>query len=64
METGKEVMNGHEDDSQYTFVDQRMKDLEQGWEELGMMWEKQNKLLNQAKDYQTFVRDCKQVSFF
>ena len=62
MLTGKEVINEREEEPQYMFLGQRLQALEQGWDELQMMWAKQNKLLSQAKDYQAFVRDCKQVS--
>ena len=61
MSTGKEVINGREEEPQYMFLGQRLQALEQGWEELQIMWAKQNKVLDQAKEYQAFVRDCKQV---
>jgi len=61
MSTGKEVINGREEEPQYMFLGQRLQALKQGWEELQIMWAKQNKVLDQAKEYQAFVRDCKQV---
>ena len=61
MSTGKEVIQDKEEEPQYMFLGQRLQALEQGWDELQIMWAKQNNVLDQAKDYQAFVRDCKQV---
>ncbi|XP_076810469.1 spectrin beta chain, non-erythrocytic 1-like isoform X3 [Clavelina lepadiformis] len=60
-ETGKQVTAGREDEPQYMFLGQRLQALDQGWDELGKMWENRNKFLNQALEYQTFIRDCKQA---
>ena len=64
MSVGKEVISDHEGEPQYMFLEQRLQSLQQGWEELQVMWNKQDKLLKHAKEYQTFARDCELVRKF
>uniref|UniRef100_H2ZPE1 Spectrin beta chain n=1 Tax=Ciona savignyi TaxID=51511 RepID=H2ZPE1_CIOSA len=59
--TGAQVTSGREDEPQYMFLGQRLQALDQGWIELHKMWENRNHFLNEAKEYQAFIRDCKQA---
>uniref|UniRef100_F6Q5V5 Spectrin beta chain n=1 Tax=Ciona intestinalis TaxID=7719 RepID=F6Q5V5_CIOIN len=59
--TGAQVTAGREDESQYMFLGQRLQALDQGWDELQKMWENRNHFLKEAKEYQAFIRDCKQA---
>ena len=60
-DTGIQVTSGRHDDPQYMFLAQRLQALDQGWEELNKMWENRNKVLMEAQEFQTFVKDCTQV---
>lgn len=48
-------------DPQYMFLRQRLAGLEEGWEELGRMWENRQSLLSQGLNLQMFLRDAKQA---
>uniref|UniRef100_A0A915D0N2 Uncharacterized protein n=2 Tax=Ditylenchus dipsaci TaxID=166011 RepID=A0A915D0N2_9BILA len=48
-------------DPQYMFLRQRLGGLEEGWEELGRMWENRQHMLSQGLNLQMFLRDAKQA---
>ncbi|KAI6219065.1 Spectrin beta chain [Aphelenchoides besseyi] len=48
-------------DPQYMFLRQRLAGLEEGWEELGRMWENRQHMLSQGLNLQMFLRDAKQA---
>lgn len=60
---GEQVTQG-QTDAQYMFLQQRLKALDIGWNELGQMWENRHNLLSQAYSFQMFLRDTKQVEGF
>ncbi|XP_075693547.1 spectrin beta chain, non-erythrocytic 2 isoform X1 [Rhinoderma darwinii] len=62
-EVGEEVTRG-QTDAQYMFLQQRLKALDTGWNELGQMWENRHQLLSQGYSFQVFLRDTKQVEGF
>ncbi|XP_063801220.1 spectrin beta chain, non-erythrocytic 2 isoform X2 [Pseudophryne corroboree] len=62
-EVGEEVTLG-QTDAQYMFLQQRLKALDTGWNELGQMWENRHQLLSQGYSFQVFLRDTKQVEGF
>lgn len=45
----------------FRFLRQRLAGLEEGWEELGRMWENRQTLLSQGLNLQMFLRDAKQA---
>lgn len=45
----------------FRFLRQRLAGLEEGWEELGRMWENRQALLSQGLNLQMFLRDAKQA---
>ncbi|XP_075425832.1 spectrin beta chain, non-erythrocytic 2 isoform X1 [Ascaphus truei] len=62
-DVGEEVTRG-QTDAQYMFLQQRLKALDTGWNELGQMWENRHQLLSQGYSFQVFMRDAKQVEGF
>lgn len=46
-------------DPQYMFLRQRLGGLEEGWEELGRMWDNRQHMLSQGLNLQMFLRDAK-----
>uniref|UniRef100_A0A8C5N0Q5 Spectrin beta chain n=1 Tax=Leptobrachium leishanense TaxID=445787 RepID=A0A8C5N0Q5_9ANUR len=62
-DVGEEVTQG-QTDAQYMFLQQRLKALDTGWNELGQMWENRHQLLSQGYSFQIFLRDAKQVEGF
>ncbi|CAD5231758.1 unnamed protein product [Bursaphelenchus xylophilus] len=48
-------------DPQYMFLRQRLAGLEEGWEELGRMWDNRQHMLSQGLNLQMFLRDAKQA---
>lgn len=62
-DVGEEVTRG-QTDAQYMFLQQRLKALDTGWNELGQMWENRHELLSQGYSFQVFLRDAKQVEGF
>ncbi|CAH2324922.1 spectrin beta chain, non-erythrocytic 2 isoform X1 [Pelobates cultripes] len=62
-DVGEEVTRG-QTDAQYMFLQQRLKALDTGWNELGQMWENRHQLLSQGYSFQVFLRDAKQVEGF
>ncbi|KAM4720867.1 spectrin beta chain, non-erythrocytic 2 isoform 2-T2 [Rhinophrynus dorsalis] len=62
-EVGEEVTRG-QTDAQYMFLQQRLKALDTGWNELGQMWENRHQLLSQGYSFQMFLKDAKQVEGF
>nr|DBA17114.1 TPA: hypothetical protein GDO54_002609 [Pyxicephalus adspersus] len=62
-DVGEEVTHG-QTDAQYMFLQQRLKALDTGWNELGQMWENRHELLSQGYSFQVFLRDAKQVEGF
>merc|ERR1719461_1034541 len=49
------------DDPQYMFLRERLKALQDGWEEVHKMWENRLQLLSQSLNLQMFERDAKQA---
>lgn len=62
-DVGEEVTHG-QTDAQYMFLQQRLKALDTGWNELSQMWENRHELLSQGYSFQVFLRDTKQVEGF
>uniref|UniRef100_A0A8C5B8H5 Spectrin beta chain n=1 Tax=Gadus morhua TaxID=8049 RepID=A0A8C5B8H5_GADMO len=62
-DVGEEVTRG-QTDAQYMFLAQRLQALDTGWHELRRMWENRQSLLAQAFDFQTFLRDAKQLKLW
>ncbi|KAE8607778.1 hypothetical protein XENTR_v10011283 [Xenopus tropicalis] len=62
-DVGEEVTRG-QTDAQYMFLQQRLKALDTGWNELGQMWENRHQLLSQGHSFQQFLKDTKQVEGF
>ncbi|KAM8940469.1 spectrin beta chain, non-erythrocytic 2 isoform 1-T1 [Pelodytes ibericus] len=62
-DVGEDVTCG-QTDAQYMFLQQRLKALDTGWNELGQMWENRHHLLSQGYSFQVFLRDAKQVEAF
>ncbi|XP_062862945.1 spectrin beta chain, erythrocytic [Trichomycterus rosablanca] len=60
-DTGAAVTQSHEDDPQYQELDQRLKGLDKGWNELQKMWDSRNNFLDQGLGFQQFSRDAKQA---
>ena len=48
-------------DPQYMFLRQRLAGLEEGWEELGRMWENRQQFLSQGLNLQSFMQKAKQA---
>uniref|UniRef100_A0A915M9S2 Calponin-homology (CH) domain-containing protein n=1 Tax=Meloidogyne javanica TaxID=6303 RepID=A0A915M9S2_MELJA len=48
-------------DPQYMFLRQRLGGLEEGWEELGRMWENRQQFLSQGLNLQSFLQKAKQA---
>lgn len=59
--TGAAVTRGQEEDAQYEQLDQRLKGLDKGWDELQKMWDSRNNFLDQGLGFQQFSRDAKQT---
>ena len=49
------------DDPQYMFLRERLKALQDGWEEVHQMWENRLQLLSQSLNLQMFERDARQA---
>ncbi|XP_060790175.1 spectrin beta chain, erythrocytic isoform X5 [Neoarius graeffei] len=60
-DTGAAVTRDQEEDVQYQQLDQRLKGLDKGWEELQKMWDSRNNFLDQGLGFQQFSRDAKQA---
>lgn len=60
-DTGAAVTKGQEDDPQYQQLEQRLKGLDKGWDELHKMWDSRKNFLDQGLGFQQFMRDAKQV---
>ncbi|XP_041927418.1 spectrin beta chain, erythrocytic isoform X1 [Alosa sapidissima] len=58
---GAAVTQGQEDDPQYQQLEQRLKGLDKGWDELHKMWDSRKNFLDQGLGFQQFMRDAKQV---
>ncbi|XP_028968283.1 spectrin beta chain-like [Galendromus occidentalis] len=61
MEYGERITQGQTDDPQYMFLRERLKALEDGWNELKQMWENRQHLLTQNVHLQVFLRDARQA---
>ncbi|XP_067847419.1 spectrin beta chain, non-erythrocytic 1-like isoform X2 [Heptranchias perlo] len=59
-DTGK-MITQEETDPQFQILEQRLKGLDTGWNELQQMWENRKDLLSQSHGYQQFLRDSKQA---
>uniref|UniRef100_UPI00398F8911 spectrin beta chain, non-erythrocytic 1-like isoform X2 n=1 Tax=Pristiophorus japonicus TaxID=55135 RepID=UPI00398F8911 len=59
-DTGKMIIQ-EETDPQFQILEQRLKGLDTGWNELHQMWENRKDLLSQSLGYQQFLRDSKQA---
>ncbi|XP_072341625.1 spectrin beta chain, non-erythrocytic 1-like isoform X1 [Scyliorhinus torazame] len=59
-DTGK-MITQEETDPQFQMLEQRLKGLDTGWNELHQMWENRKGLLSQSHGYQQFLRDSKQA---
>jgi spectrin beta len=57
---GQQVVEGQED-VQYMFLRERLKALDDGWEDVQKMWEQKQNLLSQSLNLQMFLRDAKQA---
>uniref|UniRef100_A0A8B9K442 Spectrin beta chain n=1 Tax=Astyanax mexicanus TaxID=7994 RepID=A0A8B9K442_ASTMX len=60
-DTGVVVTQGQEDDPQYQQLEQRLKGLDKGWDELHKMWDSRKNFLDQGLGFQQFSRDAKQA---
>lgn len=60
MEYGTKVTQG-QTDAQYMFLRERLKALQDGWDELHKMWANRQDLLTQEFNEQLFLRDAKQA---
>ncbi|KAJ8289137.1 hypothetical protein COCON_G00017960 [Conger conger] len=59
-DTGAAVTHG-ETDPQYQQLEQRLKGLDTGWDELHKMWDSRKNFLDQGLGFQQFTRDAKQA---
>ncbi|XP_064167267.1 spectrin beta chain, erythrocytic isoform X1 [Anguilla rostrata] len=59
-DTGAAVTRG-ETDPQYQQLEQRLKGLDTGWDELHKMWDSRKNFLEQGLGFQQFTRDAKQA---
>ncbi|KAJ8340937.1 hypothetical protein SKAU_G00332280 [Synaphobranchus kaupii] len=59
-DTGAAVTRG-ETDPQYQQLEQRLKGLDTGWDELHKMWDSRKNFLEQGLGFQQFMRDAKQA---
>ncbi|XP_036397627.1 spectrin beta chain, erythrocytic [Megalops cyprinoides] len=59
-DTGTKVTQG-ETDPQYQQLEQRLKGLDTGWDELHKMWDSRKNFLEQGLGFQQFMRDAKQA---
>ena len=59
-DTGVAVTQG-ETDPQYQQLEQRLKGLDTGWDELHKMWDSRKNFLEQGLGFQQFMRDAKQA---
>lgn len=60
-ETGEQITAAQSDDPQYIFLRQRLEALNDGWEQLHQMWDKQQRYLGESLNQQVFLRDAKQA---
>ncbi|KAM3871043.1 spectrin beta chain, erythrocytic [Diretmus argenteus] len=58
-DTGAQVTQGQENDPQYQQLEQRLKGLDRGWNELQKMWDSRKTFLDQGLGFQQFMRDVK-----
>ena len=59
-EFGEKVVEGQQD-VQYMFLRERLKALDDGWEDIRKMWQNKQNLLTQSLNLQMFLRDAKQA---
>ncbi|XP_069806964.1 spectrin beta chain, erythrocytic isoform X2 [Dendropsophus ebraccatus] len=59
VDTGKKVTRG-QSDPQYQQLEQRVEDLEVGWNDLHKMWNNREHFLSQCLEFQRFLKDVKQ----
>ncbi|XP_069773508.1 spectrin beta chain, non-erythrocytic 1-like isoform X2 [Narcine bancroftii] len=59
-DNGRTITQG-ETDPQIQILDQQLKEMDTGWNELHQMWENRKDLLSQSHGYQQFLRDSKQA---
>ncbi|XP_053331391.1 spectrin beta chain, erythrocytic [Spea bombifrons] len=59
VDTGNTVTSG-QTDPQYQQLDQRLRDIEGGWNDLQKMWDNREKFLSQCLEFQRFLKDVKQ----
>ncbi|TRY55293.1 hypothetical protein DNTS_013453, partial [Danionella cerebrum] len=60
-DTGAAVIQGQEEDPQYQQLQQRLRGLDKGWDELHKMWDSRKNFLDQGLGFQQFMRDAKQA---
>ncbi|XP_076835341.1 spectrin beta chain, erythrocytic isoform X2 [Brachyhypopomus gauderio] len=60
-DTGAGVIQDQEDDPQYQQLEQRLKGLDKGWDELHKIWDSRKNFLDQGLGFQQFSRDAKQA---
>lgn len=60
-DTGAAVTQGQEDDPQYQQLDQTVKGMDKGWDELHKIWDSRKNFLDQGLGFQQFLRDAKQA---
>ncbi|CAH2328068.1 spectrin beta chain, erythrocytic isoform X1 [Pelobates cultripes] len=59
VDTGNAVTSG-QTDPQYQELNQRVKDIEVGWNDLHKMWENRENFLSQCLEFQKLLKDVKQ----
>ncbi|KAM4663138.1 spectrin beta chain, erythrocytic-like [Discoglossus pictus] len=59
VDTGNKVTRG-QTDPQYQQLDQRVKAIEEGWDDLHKMWDNRENFLSQCLGFQKFMKDAKQ----
>uniref|UniRef100_A0A4W4H3Z7 Spectrin beta chain n=1 Tax=Electrophorus electricus TaxID=8005 RepID=A0A4W4H3Z7_ELEEL len=60
-DTGAGVIRDQEDDPTYQQLEQRLKGLDKGWDELHKIWDSRKHFLDQGLGFQQFSRDAKQA---
>ncbi|OCT68624.1 spectrin beta chain, erythrocytic [Xenopus laevis] len=59
VDTGNKVTSG-QTDPQYEQLDQRVKEIQEGWNDLHKMWNNRENSLSQCLEFQKFLKDAKQ----
>ncbi|KAM4690497.1 spectrin beta chain, erythrocytic [Rhinophrynus dorsalis] len=59
VDMGNTVTYG-QTDPQYQQLEQRVKEIEEGWNDLHKMWDNREKFLSQCLEFQKFLKDAKQ----